>query len=269
MSYVASLPMYDFPEIRMETDALWRRLAEAMRSAGIGGVPDKLIHDAPPEEIWRRRDLLFSQACGYPLTHAYRHVLRPVATPRYRAPGCRGAEYSSAVLVPKGSPCSEVKDLRGSVCAVNSPVSQSGYSALRALVAPLSDNGRFFSNVRVSGGHLDSIDMVAGGAADVCAVDCVTHALARRYRPKAVAGLRVLTYTAGCPGLPFVTRAEIDDDLFRRLRAAVHEALADPGLARAREALLIDGLEELELEDYRMVLDLELRAAASGYAEMR
>lgn len=269
MSYVASLPMYDLPEIRTHTDALWRRIAEAMHCAGIAGVPDELVHDAPPDTIWRHPDLLFSQTCGYPLMHEFRRVLRPLATPQYRARGCRGAAYSSAVLVRKDASYDGVGDLRGSVCAVNSPLSQSGYSALRALVARLSDDGRFFGDVRISGAHADSIDMVAGGAADVCAVDCVTHALLRRYRPKAVAPLRVLTYTACCPGLPFVTRAAVGDDLFARLRAAVHEAISDPAVAPAREALLIDGLVELAIEDYQVVLDFESDAAASGYTALR
>lgn len=268
MAAVASLPMYDLPEVRGKTDRLWHHLARAMRRGGVKDVPDSLTREDPYPSLWSRRDLLLSQTCGYPMMHEYKSVLRPLATPRYSAPGCRGSEYASAVVVRADAGYRDAAALRGAVCAVNSPVSQSGYNALRALIAPMAENGRFFSQVRVTGSHLGSIESIAEGRADVCAVDCVTHALLTRYRPSALAGTRVLTYTERCPGLPFVTRADLDADQFRRLRAAVHEALTDPAGETTRAALLIEGVDDLEREDYAVVCEMEMQAAARGYAEL-
>lgn len=268
MPAVASLPMYDLPELRSQTDALWQRLALAMRDAGVEDVPDSLSRDEPCHSIWRRRNLIFSQTCGYPMMHEYKSVLRPVATPRYSAPGCRGSEYASAVLVRADSGYLDMAALRGAVCAVNSPESQSGYNALRALIAPLARNGRFFSQVRVTGSHPGSIECVTAGRADVCAVDCVTYALLMQHRPSATANTRVLTYTPCCPGLPFITRADLDPDQFRRLRAAVNEALTDSSDTDAWSALLIEGVENLEIDDYAVVCDMENQAAAYGYADL-
>ncbi|MDH3317681.1 MAG: PhnD/SsuA/transferrin family substrate-binding protein [Gammaproteobacteria bacterium] len=265
MASVANLPMYDLPELRAQTDALWQRLAVAMRDAGVKDVPDSLSRQEPCHSIWCRRDLIFSQTCGYPMMHEYKSVLRPLATPRYSAPGCRGSEYVSAVLVRANAEHEDIAALRGAVCAVNSPVSQSGYNALRALIAPLAKNARFFSDVRVTGSHPGSIESVAAGQADVCAVDCVTHALLMRYRPSALAATRVLTYTPRSPGLPFVTRTDLGEDQFRRLRSSVHEALTDPADINTRSALLIEGVENLELDDYAIVCDMEVQAAAYGY----
>ncbi len=269
MACVASLPMYDLPELRAQTDALWQRLAAAMRDAGVNDVPDSLSREEPCHSIWRRRDLIFSQTCGYPMMHEYKSVLRPLATPRYSAPGCRGSEYVSAVLVRANAEQQNIAALRGAVCAVNSPVSQSGYNALRALIAPLAKNGRFFSEVHVTGSHLGSIELVSAGQADVCAVDCVTHALLGRYRPSALKGTRVMSYTPCCPGLPFVTRVDLDGDQFERLRDAVHEALGDKEGDEIRAALFIVGVDDTEFEDYQVILQMESAAAASGYIEIR
>lgn len=261
--------MYDLLELRAQTDALWMHLARAMRHAGVEDVPDSLTRQARYQELWNRPNLLFSQTCGYPMVHEYSSVLRPLAVPRYSVPGCSGSEYRSAIVVRAGVKRLEIGAFRGAICAVNSPVSQSGYNALRALIAPLAENRRFFSQVKITGSHVNSIASVAAGDADICAVDCVTHALLNRYRPAALEGTRVMSYTPCCPGLPFVTRTDLDSDQFERLRVAVRQALGDPEGAAIRAALFIEGVEDTELEDYQVVLEMESAAAASGYGEIR
>jgi ABC-type phosphate/phosphonate transport system substrate-binding protein len=269
MTAIASLPMYDLPELRAQTDALWRYLARAMRRAGVEDVPDSLTRQARYHRLWSRRDLIFSQSCGYPMVREYRTVLRPVAVPRYSVPGCSGSKYRSAILVRADTEHMEIGALRGAICAINSPLSQSGYNALRAVIAPLAGSGRFFSRVRLTGSHIGSIASVAAGDADVCAVDCVTHALLNRYRPSALHGTRVMSYTPCCPGLPFVTRADLDEDQFERLRAAVHQALGDSEGEAIRAALLIEGVNDTEFEDYQVILEMESAAVMAGYGEVR
>jgi ABC-type phosphate/phosphonate transport system substrate-binding protein len=261
--------MYDLAEAREATDQLWQLLAAALCDAGVPGVPDALSHDEPYPEFWLRGDLLISQTCGYPLMHALKDSLRPVATPCYAVPGCSGAAYSSVVLVRSASDHEAMDSLRGGVCAVNSPASQSGYNALRVMLAPLAKDGHFFSEVMVTGDHLASVEALASGRADVCAVDCVSYALFGRYRPSTLRGTRVLTYSPGCPGLPLVTRADLDDVQLRNIRAAIGAALSDPAGAEARAALFIEGATALEFEDYAIVLEMEDRAAVLGYPEIK
>lgn len=269
MTQIASLPMYDMEELRPQTDALWQHFADAMRRAGVDDVPDSLTRLDSLSSLWKRRDLLLSQTCGYPLMRKYSSMLRPVATPRYSAPGCRGSEYCSVIVVRADNESRDVGALRDKVCAANSPMSQSGYNALRSLVAPLAKNGRFFSEVRFTGSHPASIEAVASGKADVCAVDCVSHALLMRYRPSALEGTRVMIFTPCCPGLPLVTRADLHHEQFRRLRTALHDALTDAAGEPIRTALLIDGVDDLEFEDYQVVLEMETAAERCGYAELR
>ena len=75
------------------------------------------------------------------------------------------------------------------VAAVNTPDSMSGMLALKLVFAPLAEQGRFFSRAVETGGHLASLAAVQSGDADVCAIDCVCVAMAKRYRPSALEGL--------------------------------------------------------------------------------
>jgi hypothetical protein len=266
---VAGLPMYDLPEARAATDALWRGLAAAFRGAGIAEVPARLWRGPRPQSLWLHRRLLLGQSCGYPLTHALAGRVRLVATPRYAVPGCAGSHYQSAVVVRQDAPVERLEDLRGARCAVSAPDSHSGMNALRGLVAPLAQDGRFFRQVVISGAHADSIALVAGGTADVAAVDCVTHALIARYRPAALAGTRILCRSEAAPGLPLITAGAADDRLVERLRAGLRAAMADPTLTGPRDDLFIAGIDVLSLADYRRIVAFERLARRHGYPELR
>lgn len=265
---IAGLPMYDLPECKGATAAWWRGLARAFRAEGIVDVPDDLDPVAAHYEHWRASDLLFSQTCGYPLTHALAGQLRVVATPAYAARGCSGAGYCSLLIVSEDSEASTLEDLRGRRVAYNDPDSQSGYSALRAMVAPLAQGGRFFGGRVESGAHRASIAAVREGRADLCAVDCVTHALLALHAPEALAGTRVLGETPRAPGLPYVTTGSASDELAEALRAGLDRALTDTSLAAARDDLLIAGAEVLPLAAYDALIEMESAAEAAGYATL-
>lgn len=265
---LASLPMYDLPELREAHSVFWQGLAQAFKREKVPGVPERLTHSGDPEGDWRAPNLLFSQTCGYPLTHAWRGRLRVVATPVLAAPGCRAADYSSVLMVRADDPARRLADLRGRTAAINSTDSQSGCNALRATVAPLARDGRFFGHIIQSGAHAMSLAMVATGEADVCAVDCVTFALLRRYRPVAVNGLRVLARTKRAPSLPYVTRADAPRDLVQRLRAGLFAAFADPTIDAAREALFLEDITVLPDGAYERILRMERRVSALGYVDV-
>lgn len=265
---IASLPMYDLPELRDVLDAWWRGLEREFRAEGVTDVPASLDRRPGYRDVWLLPDLLISQTCGYPLTHELRGRVALLATPCYAAAGCHGAEYCSLVIVAADDPAADITDLRGRRCAINSPDSQSGANALKALIASRGGHGRFFGSVAVSGGHAAGLAMVASGDADVMAIDCVSHALLTRYRPNALVGTRVLCRTLSAPNLPYVTRVTADADLLRRLRAGLARAFAEPQLADLREAMLLAGLAELPLSDYDRIVEMEVAAARAGYAQV-
>jgi ABC-type phosphate/phosphonate transport system substrate-binding protein len=263
----AGLPMYDVPELREATDAWWSGLARALRSEGIAGVPDALARPPHIEEIWSSEDLLLSQTCGYNMVAHWRDRLTYVATPCYTAPGCEGPLYSSVILAPATSPEQTLEDLRGSRCVINGYGSHSGCNALRATVAPLARGGRFFGSVTVSGSHAQSIAVLERGEADVAAIDCVVYALITRARPELSDRVRAIGRTVSAPVGPYVTRRDVSDDFVRRLRRGLAQAIQDPRLAPAREALLLDGFEILPSERYAEIARLERDALERRYCD--
>lgn len=243
----ASLPMYDLPEVRWATDALWAAITVRLSAAGIAAAPglDRALGLA---DLWTDPALLLSQTCGNPYVRHYRDRLRLVATPCYAAPGCDGPRYRSLLVVRADAPGDRLADFHGAVCAVNEWGSLSGWVALAAALPEPPD--RFFRAALITGAHADSMAAVATGQADIAAIDCVTHALLQRHRPAATVGLRVIGQTALAPALPLVTRRDADDATVAALQSALRGALADPGLAEARAALLIEGIEILGEGDY-------------------
>ena len=241
---LASLPMYDWPEIRLFTDQFWAGLA---RHAGLTGTLDR---SEPYGAIWRQPELRFGQTCGYPLTHEFKGLLRYVATPHYVADGCGGANYCSIVFARQQvSPI----ELRGAKPAINSMDSMSGFLALKLVLATLSSSGDFFTTPLITGGHLASMAAVQNGSADVCAIDCVCVALARKYRPEALERLVEIARSPAVPALPYVTRAgDIGE-----LRLALHQAFRDPELRSAREALLLGDISVLPGDAYDIIPQLE------------
>lgn len=265
MSRVAALPMYDLPELRPWTDRLWQAIRDALRLHGVA-APATLTR---PEDLalhWRDPALLLSQSCGYPLLSLRKHV-RVVATPCYRAAGCDGASYRSAIVVRRDEPALSLPALRGRVCAVNGWDSNSGMNLLRASVARIAGGGGFFGGVVVTGSHAASLAAVAGDEADLAAIDCVTLALLQRHRPALTERIRILDWTSSCPGLPLVSAA--GSATREALLRALTTVAADPALGATREALLIERFALLPAHAYDVVQALEDQARALGYPSLR
>ena len=260
--------MYDLPQMRAAVDAWWRGLRRAFGAEGLNDLPSELTRPSDLEALLMSPELKLAQTCGYPLTHALAGRVVPVATPAYAAPGCVGPTYVSQLIVPAGSAFGTLADLRGRAAAINGWDSQSGMSALRHAVAPLAEDGGFFSDVVVSGSHVRSIAAVAAGEADVAAIDCVTYALIERYDPALLAAVRILGQSAPAPGLPYVTHAGADGDLIQRLRAGLARAVADPAFADVRADLLIADIAVLDLAAYDRIVEMETAVADMGYPRL-
>jgi ABC-type phosphate/phosphonate transport system substrate-binding protein len=260
--------MYDLPEIEAATDKWWKGLARAFRREGIVDVPDALWRGELYREIWTRPDLLLSQTCGYPLTHELRGKVTLVATPCYSAPGCDGPNYCSVVVVQESSAALDISELKGKRCVVNNPDSHSGFNALRALIAPVASGKRFFRSVTISGSHLNSLQMVSEGDADIAAIDCVTHKLLARFRIKALEGTRPLCFTPSAPALPYITGSNAQDELVARLGNGLQAACDDPKLSDTREILMLQRFCALPISRYERVSEMETEAISCGYLEV-
>ncbi|EMS95675.1 hypothetical protein H009_21586 [Agrobacterium tumefaciens str. Cherry 2E-2-2] len=262
---LASLAMYASPSPVKEATALfWAALGKRLRAGGID-APEALDDEIRYDEAWLRPDLLFGQTCGYPYVRHLRGKVQLVATPVYNLPGCDGPLKCSFIIVNAASPARSIEELRGARAAINEPGSNSGYNLFRAFVAPHARDGRFFSSVQETGGHLASIDAVSSGKADAASIDCVTFGNTLRFDPQRVAGVRILAETARGPGLPFITAAATPARELVALRRALAETIADPELAGVCDMLSLRGISLLGDADYEMLAELDRGAARHGY----
>jgi len=260
MEPIAALPMYDPPGLMAANDALWAWIATRLQ-----GAPRALSRGGDLMTLWRHPGLLLAQTCGYPLMTRLSDHARVLATPVYDAPGCDGAWHRAAILVRAKDPARALGDLFGARLAINDPLSNTGMNLPRARIAPLARGARFFGSVVVTGAHALSAAAVAGGEADVCAVDAVTWAHLERLEPALAGRLRILDWTDASPGLPLVTARATSAATRAALMEVLTAAMAAPDLAWARRALRLEGIVTLPKGAYDRILELEREAADHGY----
>ncbi len=129
MALIAALPMYDWPEVRHETDAEWQKIRHALgereldaptslarRNRDLPAVPGGITcedggHIAPdpatlpPDELdlhtlWCHPALLLAQTCWGPLQSGLLRHVKVIGQPDYSAfPGGDGIYYRSAILM--------------------------------------------------------------------------------------------------------------------------------------------------------------------------
>jgi len=268
--WIAALPMYDYPELAAAHDALWECFVRHFVATGLseGAPPPRLTRGIGKFDIWRHPRLLLGQGCEYPLAKSFADNVRLVASPCYTVPGCSGATYRSAVVVRRDDAAQDLFDLRYRRCAINESNSNSGMNLLRAAIAPLAGGMRFFESVVVSGAHRRCAHWVAGGEADVAALDCVSWAHIQRVDPAIASRLRVLCWTDSSPSLPFITAHSAGDSLMQGLRSALQATVADPTLREVRATLFLGDIHVEPDASFSDVLRLERRAADVGYTTL-
>lgn len=259
----ASLPMYTFdPDANAE---LWRAIAAALWAEGIVDVPDQLEEPHDYVAHWLSPDLLFSQACGYPLVSRLKRQVAVLGTFIYGAEGCAGPRYASAFIAHADHPGRTLVDFRGQRVAYNGTDSQSGYNCLRFAIAPLAGRAAFFSDRTETGAHYQSLQAVARGEADLAAIDCVSLAGFLKREPEFRDKIRIIGWSERVPGLPIITRPGADADRIAAMRRALARVVADPDLATIRGRLFITGFQPLAFDDYAPITAMEAAAVEAGY----
>lgn len=222
MKYIATLPMYDWPEARGELIDFWNIIAKNLKDFDIEA---ELLFPQTIEETqlhWRAPNLIFSQTCWGPLKNGWNAHLDVLAQPDYsRYLGGRKAFYRSAIVARNDNPFSEItvpnspkadfcKDMVSSGSfAFNERNSLSGFIALEEDFG--EDISAAFSNLIESGSHRDSIKLVSNGDVDFAAIDCRSWTMALEHEP-AAKNLKTVGWTSERLGLPYVCNKALDLD---------------------------------------------------------
>ncbi|GGA12444.1 phosphate/phosphite/phosphonate ABC transporter substrate-binding protein [Neptunicoccus cionae] len=236
--YRAALPMYDLPEYKAETDALWQNILAGLHKRGADLLVDfyrpETDHDA--EELLAHPRLLLSQTCWGPISCGVAPDLHILAQPDYSdCTGGQGPLYRSAVITTgKGINTNPPQDrkaalpveaLQGKRLAFNDRASLSGYLSITAdMTAATKQRKAFYSHGEHSSSHRHSVQMVAEGKADVAAIDCRTWAMLQSCEP-AAKQVHVIGWTQARKGLPYVCSPKIAPEL----QAILSETLQELG----------------------------------------
>jgi ABC-type phosphate/phosphonate transport system substrate-binding protein len=260
--------MYPFPEAAPATAAFWNALRERLATRGLD-IRDVVFEDPlahVPEGVGP--SVLFTQFCGYPLFKAFRDKGTVLATPSFVFAGCEGPNHCAFFMVRANDPAGCLEDMRGRVFGCNSRLSNTGMNLPRLTLARIAGGRPFFRKVVVTDGHLASLEHLHREAVDLCAIDCVTWGLFRKFRPKDAMRYRILAQTAPSPSLPYVTSAAADARAVVTLRDSLDELFADPATARIRDTLGLTAISVLNSSAYERLQDYEKEAADLGYPNL-
>ncbi|WP_342619861.1 PhnD/SsuA/transferrin family substrate-binding protein [Rhodoferax sp. GW822-FHT02A01] len=265
----AALPMY-FPP-REAVEAFWAALAGLLRTdAACAGydIPAALRWPEDVHAQWLESDLLLSQACGYPFVTMLKGRVQLVGTFAYEAVGAQGIYCRSQLICRADDVRQTLAEFAGSTVAFNDTISQSGYNALRALVATTTTQRPFFDKALHTGSHYRSIEAVRTGQADMASIDPVSWAHWQRSNPSLGTQLRVFEQTQPYPGLPLITALETPPAVLQALRKGLHTLAHDAAYAALRKPLLISGFEVTDRSHYQMCVTMQEQALLHGVRDL-
>ena len=246
---LVQLPMYDWIEARMATNALWSCIHHALKRQGIAS-PETLDRNQTPEFGWLSPQLLLSQTCGLALMQELRGRVAVLGCFSWHGQPSSG-DYHSVIIARDTLAIEKLSALCGQRAAINYESSYSGCLALKRWASLMVKPGAVFSKVITTGSHRESIRAVSTGLADIAAIDCVSWTLARRF-DTTVQSLKVVARTDDRPGLPLITAMRSSPSMLDGLRVALNEAVTilDP---TSRDVLGISAFVVAHKHDYDII----------------
>lgn len=242
---ITALGMYDRTEVQGANDRLWALIRDGLRDRGVS-APEALTRgEMAYMPGWLRPDLVLSQTCGFPYRARLHGKVTLIGTPDYGVKGCPPGHYRS-VFVARAEDPRDLTALDGTPLAYNDGLSQSGWAAPQNHAAKL---GLSFPAGPCTGGHVASARAVAGGRADLAALDAVTWAMIEDHDPALAKALRIVAVTDPTPGLPCIAALGADAEA---TFATLSEAIAALG-PQDRALLHLKGLVRIPAAAYLAV----------------
>ena len=205
---LASLSMYDRPELKTHNQVYWSEIRRELYSRGIES-PKLLTEDGRDLSFWGNPKLFLSQTCGLPYRKYLHNKVNLVGTPDFGVKGCPPGYYCSYFIVRKNDKRNLLPQFNDSVFAYNEKNSQSGFASARNHLKSL---GFWFQSIKKTGSHLRSAHSIVNGDADIATIDAVTWYFINKYETIATE-LRILEATDPTPGLPYITSKTLKCDV--------------------------------------------------------
>jgi phosphonate transport system substrate-binding protein len=180
-------------------------------------------------------------------------------------------KYYSYTIVRQDSPYKNWADLRGKTYALNDTGSNSGYNMPRYKLVQLGAKSwtEYFSKVRVSGSHEESIRMVAEGLVDSSSVDSMVLDFDRASNDPYASTVRVIEvlFEGGAGAPPFVISKKVDMSFKQSLQDAMTSMHRDPEGKQILERALLREFMPPNDTNYNDVRSFEDAARKAGFQD--
>lgn len=259
--YIVDFPWYDFENVEPHLNKFWSVFRQKLLDAGF---EEHLLPKNPCREIhfseqWSAPNLLISQACGFDVVTTYKDQLQIIAAPSYTIDGLKKGNYFSYLVTSEDSPALDLSYFMGKKLAINSHHSHSGMNIFRCVLKSEMENFNFAENLIISGAHIRSLQLIKQKKADLAAIDGVTYHLLEKHDPEKLKGTKVIRKTPAVTSCPYITRKNIPEHELNLIKHALFETFADPLLAPTLQNLLLEGVSEVSLADYKSIEQMNLK----------
>ena len=189
-------------------------------------------------ELIRFGKIDFAWLCGFPYVR-FKREMSLLAVPLYHG----NPLYQSYLIVPASDTnTTSLLDLRGKMFAYSDPDSNSGYLYPQYQLLRAGENpATFFSRTFFTWGHRKVIEAVGVGLAQGGAVDGYVWDMLAAVHPELTAATRIVSRSPEMGYPPFVARAKIPDDIFRKMQNVLLSMSRDAEGARLLKILNLDG----------------------------
>lgn len=189
-------------------------------------------------ELIRSGKIDFAWLCGFPYVR-FKRDMRLLAVPLYHG----NPLYQSYFIVPASdTTTTSLHDLRGKIFAYSDPDSNSGYLYPQyQLLRAGEDPATFFSRSFFTWGHRKVIEAVGVGLAQGGSVDGYVWDTLGVVHPTLTAATRIVSRSPELGYPPFVARANIGNDSFRKMQNVLLSMTRDTQGARLLKTLNLDG----------------------------
>lgn len=229
---------------------LWMRFVQEVAAlARVALVFERYAFPLDIEALWKRPDLGLAFICGRAFAlYGQRHV--PLAVPVNSLSGA--PLYHTKLLVRAESPFVRLEDSFGSRLGWTVEHSQSGYHAVREVLAPHRRQDGRLLHTPVGPLHTPAncLRALGEGAADIVPVDSYYYDLLARNAPEKLAGTRVLSVTADRP-MPFLAASPgVDPHACNSVRQAVREVSSIQEMKPVLDLLCIEDFTDVDTQQY-------------------
>lgn len=170
--------------------------------------------------------------------------------------------YFSEVVVRADSPHQTLQELRGKTWAYNDPQSLSGYYSILNRLALMGETGDFFSQVRCSGSHLASIELILAGEIEGTAIDSIVWSFWLRDNLGKAKGLKVIDQLGPHGVQPIVMSAFLGEERKAQIREFFAGLSGDPKvMSHLSEHFFLEALVPVDDTHYSREREILRRCA--------